>query len=74
MIVVDRASSTGTYGYTNLFRFGSLIVNAVSPPYTDANYLGNVQGTLKVNGSLLTWLSLGERAESDVGASTNNIS
>lgn len=78
MIVIDRAKSTGSYGYTNLFRFGSLRVNITTvsgagDTCANPSCIGDVTGDLSIEGTAVNWRSVPLFAEVMPGTQMNYI-
>jgi PKD repeat protein len=76
MIVVDRVTCADTYNFTNVFKLGSLNVNyTTTTPNAifELSQMGNVRGTLGIDGSPVDWLNSTYKAEYDLNRKTNSV-
>jgi hypothetical protein len=74
-IIFDRASSPIKYKYTNAFHFASLNINKTTSPsgYTPLYNVGNVKGTLTVQGTPINWNKANPFVEYDNRGQSNRL-
>jgi PKD repeat protein len=74
-IVIDRASSPINYKYTNAFHFTSLNINKTTSPSgnTPLYNVGNVKGTLAVQGTPIDWKRATPFVEYDYSTQANSV-
>jgi hypothetical protein len=74
-IVIDRASSPIDYKYTNAFHFANLNINKTTSPSgeTPLYNVGNVKGTLTVQGTPIDWKKATPFVEYDNRGQSNSL-